>query len=196
MSGNGQDSRRGFLSRLGELGPAWITALAALLVALTSAGFFAGRAAGQPRPSPTVTVTAPARIGQGEGSSSPPAAATAGTQLGSYPVDLTGSYGVPLGPARPAPSQYSADGIGDLVKIDSRIGPGGADQMVLLPDGTDPTYQQCKSATNFSGQIVPVTGSSFCIIETTGYIAGAEVTAVGPTVSNVNFTITVWKNSA
>jgi hypothetical protein len=194
MSANGPDKHRGFLARFAELGPAWISALTAVLVALTSAGFFAGRAAGQPRPSPTVTVTAPARIGGGQGSASPPAAA--GTQVGSYPVDLTGSYGVPLGPAQPAQSQYSADGIGDLVKIDSRIGPGGADQMVLLPDGTTPTYQQCASATNFSGQIVPVTGSSLCIIETTGYIAGAEVTAVGATVSSVTLTITVWKKAA
>jgi hypothetical protein len=193
VSESGQGSHPGFLARLGELGPAWISALAALIVALTGAGFFAGRVTGQPGPRPTVTVTAPANAAAG--SASPPGLAVAGTQLGSYPIDLTGDYGVPLGPAQPAQSEYSADGIGDLVKTNSRIGPGGDDQMALLPDGTTPTYQQCKSSTNFSGQIVPAAGSAFCLIETTGYIVGAEVTAVGPTVSNVNLTITVWKNA-
>ena len=113
----------------------------------------------------------------------------------SYTVDLAGNYGVPLGPAKPTQSQYSADGIGDLVKTYSRIGAGGNDQMVLLPDGTTPTYRQCKSTTNFSGQIVPTTGSAFCIIETTGYVVGAVVTAVSASVNDVTLTITVWKNS-
>lgn len=194
VSDSRQGTPRGFFARLGELGPAWISALAALIVALTGAGFFAGRATGQPRPSPTVTVTVPASPTTSTGSSSPPASAV-GKDLDSYTVDLAGNYGVPLGPAKPTQSQYSADGTGDLVKTYSRIGAGGNDQMVLLPDGTTPTYRQCKSTTNFSGQIVPTTGSAFCIIETTGYIVGAIVTAVSASVNNVNLTITVWKNS-
>lgn len=194
VSDSRQGSKRSLFARLGELGPAWISALAALIVALTGAGFFAGRVTGQPAPGPTATITVPASPRASTGASSPPASAV-GKDLGSYTIDLAGNYGVPLGPAKPTQSQYSPEGIGDLVKTYSRIGAGGDDQMVLLPDGTTPTYQLCKSTTNFSGQIVPTRGNAFCIIETTGYIVGATVTAVSASLSDVTLTITVWKNS-
>lgn len=55
VSENNQRPRRG-RARIGELGPAWITAIAALIVALTGAGFFAGRVTA----GPTKTVAPPA----------------------------------------------------------------------------------------------------------------------------------------
>lgn len=42
MESDDRQSRRGW-RQLGELGPAWITAIAALIAALTGVGFFAGR---------------------------------------------------------------------------------------------------------------------------------------------------------
>ena len=55
MSDKEGPQRRGW-ARLGELGPAWITAGAGVIVALAAAGFFAGRAT-TPTPAPTQTVT-------------------------------------------------------------------------------------------------------------------------------------------
>ena len=55
MSDKEGPQRRGW-ARIGELGPAWITAGAGVIVALAAAGFFAGRAT-TPTPAPTETVT-------------------------------------------------------------------------------------------------------------------------------------------
>lgn len=82
-SDHNQQPRRGW-ARLGELGPAWITAIAALIVALTSAGFFAGRATSEPtvaaKPAKTLSAkhgsassSAPAVPGQGSSQPAAPA---------------------------------------------------------------------------------------------------------------------------
>lgn len=42
MSDGTESHKKSALARFGELGPAWITAIAALIVALTGAGFFVG----------------------------------------------------------------------------------------------------------------------------------------------------------
>ena len=55
MSDKEGSPRRGW-ARIGELGPAWITAVAGLIVALAAVGFFAGRVT-TPTPAPTETVT-------------------------------------------------------------------------------------------------------------------------------------------
>jgi len=67
MSVSNRPPRRGW-ARLGELGPAWITAIAALIVALTGAGFFAGRVTA----GATNTVVAP--VLPSKASSAPPTA--------------------------------------------------------------------------------------------------------------------------
>jgi hypothetical protein len=53
MSADNERPRRGW-ARIAELGPVWISAIAALIVALATAGFFTGRAT-----APTVTTAAP-----------------------------------------------------------------------------------------------------------------------------------------
>lgn len=184
-----------------ELGPKWIGALGTLIIALTGAGFFAGRVTGQPVPNPTVTVTVPATSVAGSPparTASPQASAdTNGALLGSYHIDLAAGYSVPLGPTRPAQSEYSTAGTGDLAKVYSRLQPGGNDQMAQLPDGTAPTYQDCANATDFTGMILPTLGTSFCLIETTGLIAGAEVTAIGNASSgDVIIKVAVWRHQA
>jgi hypothetical protein len=200
------DNESGWMRRFGELGPAWIGALATLIVALTGAGFFAGRITGQPAPQATVTITDPASPNTvGTSPSAPqsvsppaprPAAAVAnGVHLGSYSIDLAAGYAVPLGPTRPTQSEYSATGNGDLYKVFSRLDTGRNDQMVILPDGVTPTYQKCANATNLTTEVIPTVGTSFCLIETTGLIAGAEVTALGSS-GDAIIAITIWKHSA
>jgi hypothetical protein len=54
--GDKEESQRRGWARIGELGPAWISAIAAVIVALAAAGFFAGRVT-TPTPAPTETVT-------------------------------------------------------------------------------------------------------------------------------------------
>ena len=55
MSDKEEPQRRGW-ARMGELGPAWISAIAAVILALAAVGFFAGRVT-TPTPAPTETVT-------------------------------------------------------------------------------------------------------------------------------------------
>lgn len=59
-SGQGGGPEKNGWARLLEVGPAWITAITGVIVALTAAGFFVGHAtagSGAATPAPTVTVT-------------------------------------------------------------------------------------------------------------------------------------------
>jgi hypothetical protein len=72
--------------RFAEIGPVWLSSIAALIVALTGTGFFAGRVTAQTQPRPTKTVTATVTVmaspvvhqgGTGNPTSTPSASATA-----------------------------------------------------------------------------------------------------------------------
>ena len=111
--------------------------------------------------------------------SSGPASATAnGTPLGSYSIGLASGYTVSLGSTQPPQSAFSSTGNGDLEKVYSRLQPAGDDQMEALPDGAMPTYQECSTDTDFTGMIIPYVGTSFCLTEASGLIAGGEVAAI------------------
>jgi hypothetical protein len=92
-----QSTRHGW-ARLGELGPAWITAIATLILALTGAGFFAGRATA----TPAKTVTAPARL------SEKPSASPAATPR-EQPSNIASSSGITyLSQLTPLQTGYSS----------------------------------------------------------------------------------------
>ena len=120
-----------------------------------------------------------------------------GTPLGSYSIDLATGSTVSLGSTQPPPSAFSSTGNGDLEKVYSRLQPAGDDQMETLPDGAAPTYQECSTDTDSTGMIIPYVGTSFCLTETSGLIAGGEVTAIssGDFASNVvTIHIFIWRH--
>ena len=193
--GNGR--RRG---RIGELGPAWISAIAAVIVALTGAGFFAGRvsapasSANQPNKISATTVPTAAPVSAGATASPSGAAATAGngTLLGSYGFQLTNGYNAPLGPTAPTQSQIAAGGAYD-VGYNGDLYAGSNEKMISLPAGTTPTYSACTTGTVFEDNASPAQGTSFCIIETSGRVAGVTVTSMGSSQSYATLQVTVWK---
>lgn len=195
--GNGR--RRG---RIGELGPAWISAIAAVIVALTGAGFFAGRVsapaslANQPTKISATTVPTAAPVSAGTSASASPSGVAAtvgnGTLLGSYSFQLTNAYNAPLGPTAPTQSQIAAGGAYD-VGYSGDLSAGNNEKMISLPAGTTPTYSACTTGTVFEDSASPAQGTSFCIIETSGRVAGVTVTAMGSSLSYAVLQVTVWK---
>ena len=197
--GRGRTTTR--LGRIGELGPAWLSALAAVVVALTSAGFFAGRVsatsshATQP---PKITKTAPTAPPVSPGGSASPAALSGagtagnGTQLGSYSFQLTETYSAPLGPTAPTQSQIAAGGAYDI-SYNGSVNSGTNEKMVSLPNGSTPTYSACTTGTLFEESAPTAPGTAFCIIETSGRMAGVTITSVGNSSAYIGLEVTVWK---
>jgi hypothetical protein len=65
--------------------------------------------------------------------------------------------------------------------------------MISLPAGTTPTYSACTTGTVFEDNASPAQGTSFCIIETSGRVAGVTVTSMGSSLSYAGLQVTVWK---
>ncbi len=205
-----QPQKKGFWKRVAELGPAWISALVALISVLTGGAAYVVVVHVGTAPTPTVSPSpAVSRGGPTAGhsvvgtpspESSGPASVTAnGALLGSYSIDLASGYTVSLGSTQPPQSAFSSTGNGDLEKVYSRLQPAGDDQLEALPDGATPTYQGCSTDTDFTGIIIPYVGTSFCLTEPSGLIAGGEVTATssGDFASNsVTIHIFIWHHVA
>lgn len=212
MSNNDRSSQqeaKSFTDRFMELGPAWIGALATLLVALTSAGFFAGRATTQSAPQPTRTVTSTVTVtaspSVGATSSASPAASLGttadGTLMGSYTFTLPQYGSAPLGATTPDQAQILS-GTGKDVIWNTGAGgaplqTGGGDQMLSLPNGSTPTYQMCKTDTLTSGEESYNAGTAYCIIEATGRIAGVVVQSANTAQSpwSLVLHVTIWENA-
>jgi hypothetical protein len=215
MSRPGQSSqqpgKKSAGERFAELGPAWIASIGTLIVALTGAGFFAGRVtvtASSPPPkviTKTVTITASAPA---TAASSPsgtptasPAASSDGELLGSYTITLPRDGSATLGPTKPTAQQILASSGGDIIwdyeDGGAPLSTGSGDQMVGLANGTTPTYQACKNSTLATNSESSNPGTAFCIIETTGRMAGITVKSVDIGVNPVNIVLNVlvWSNS-
>lgn len=201
------------LRTVGELGPAWITAITGLVATLTTAGFIVGHATAgsSAAPQPTVTITKTIQVGAGAavnpapsatgkssaGSTNSTAGATGvanGTQLGSYSIDLSMSYSVPLGATKPTQAQFSSSSSGgDLYfngGVEFRTGLS-SEELVSLPDGATPTYQACSTATTFVDSAGYSAGTSFCVIETAGKLAGVYVSSEQSSYAVLQ--VTVWQ---
>jgi hypothetical protein len=212
LSEDKESSKKGWSERVGELGPAWITAIAALCAVFVGGGYAVGHAqdseahASAPQPTVTVTVTAPAAVTAAAATSpvasspqSPHASQIAtsnGSMLGTYKVELPLGYSIPLGASKPTQSQFDSSELsGDL---DATYFPTyremGSDEMVQLPDGTTPTYRGCINSTAFTNSITGGSlGVAFCIIEN-GKIAGVEVVSQSSTTSDYILQVTVWRD--
>jgi len=165
--------------RLLQLGPAWITAIAGLITALTAAGFFAGRATAPAGPPPTTTSAAPLV---------PP-----GTALTHYTVDLSDTYGTNF-TDKPARPQRSNGSDLDLFYHLGQFNLGGHVQGASL-DRAPPTYDACVADTRYAALLSVDKGSTFCIT-VGGLLAGITVTNFVVTIfSYVTLDITVWQGT-
>lgn len=201
-------SQKSWLERIGELGPAWITAIAGLCAVFVGGGYVAGHASGagahDPAPQPTVTVTATATatvISPVTPSPQTPHASqiaeTNGAVLGSYTVDLPSGYSIPLGASKPTQLQFdSSEKNGDLDDSGSFYQELGSDQMVQLQNGATLTYQACTSSTAFTSDISTGTlGVAFCVLES-GKITGIKVVSQSSTTSDYILQVIVWRNTS
>lgn len=204
-------SQKGWSERIGELGPAWITAIAGLCAVFVGGGYVAGHASGSgaqdPTPQPTVTVTATVTAtvtSPVTGSPNTPHASqiagSNGAELGSYTVDLPSGYSIPLGASKPTQSQFDSSGQnGDLSDLNDGADTYqelGSDEMVKLQSGSTLTYQACTSSTAFTNSISGGTlGVAFCVLEN-GKIAGIKVVSQSSTTSDYTLQVTVWRNTS
>jgi hypothetical protein len=142
--------------------------------------------------SPAVTATTRPRASTGT--------ATDGDLLGSYTFRLGQYTSAPLGATAPTQAQILANS-GDIGwntgAGGSPLQPGNGEQFANLPSGTTPTYQSCKADTVFSNSASPNVGTAFCVIETTGRIAGVTVVSTNMTQTPwyLNLHVTVWVNT-
>jgi hypothetical protein len=199
VSNSNESPRKGRLARILELGPAWITAITGLIVALATAGFFVGRSTtNNPRPAPTVTVTVPAPSHTTAAKSPSPSGSASlnGTLLGSYNINVTVGPGesVPLNATKPTQSQLNT-GAGDLgtgTPADVLVFlPINGDKMLSLPGGSTPSYQSCTADTVFEDQASSSPGTAFCL-SATGRMIGVTVTSLQSAYAVLR--ITVWQN--
>lgn len=137
------------------------------------------------------------REGSATPTPSPDGSATAsnGTQLASYSFQLTNGFSAPLGLTAPTQTQMGPPGSSDIT-FNGIISAGVGERMVSLPDGSTPTYSACATDTVFVTQISQAPGVAFCIIETTGRIAGVTVTSVNnsPNFVDVALKATLWQD--
>ena len=198
--------QKGWSERIGELGPAWITAIGGLIAVFGGGGYVAGHVSGarDPAPQATVTVTAAATTAATspvtQSQQSPHGTRTAnsnGTVLGSYTVDLPSGYSIPLGASKPTQSQFDSSELnGDLDDTGYLYQILGSDQIVQLQDGSALTYQACTSSTAFANNISTGTiGTAFCVLES-GRIAGVKVASQSSNTSDYNLQVTVWRNTS
>jgi hypothetical protein len=212
MSEHDRSPRKSASERFIELGPAWISAISGLLAVLFAAGFFVGRSNGpQAASSPTVrpvktvyvTVTPTVLSSPDVPSGTVPAASAStvgGTLLGKYTFRLPRDGSAPLAATAPTQAQIIAGG-GDVVWQTELGGvplnAGSGDQIASLPNGTTPTYSACKADTLMTNSVSSNPGTSFCIIEGTGKMAGVYVQAMNLQQQPYYITLmaTVWSNT-
>lgn len=205
-----QPRKKSGMGRLAELGPAWISALAALLAALAAAGFFAGRVSASAGPSaaptaqPTVVVTktmtaSPLAVTGGASPSTPSTPSTAntegnGTELGAYSFRLTNGYSAPLAASAPTQGQITETSASYDIDFNGQIYPGSNERMISLASGSSPTYSACTSGTVFENTAPADTGTAFCIVETSGRVAGITVASVNSSPSYLVLKVTSWQD--
>jgi hypothetical protein len=206
MSADKESSQKRWSERIGELGPAWITAIVGLCALFVGGGYAAGHASGAPDPAPqptvTVTATATATVTSPvtQSQQSPHASRTAksnGAALGSYTIELPSGYSIPLGASKPTQSQFdSSQQNGDLDDSGDVYQELGSDRMVQLQNGSTPTYHACTNSTAFTDNIYTgALGVAFCVLES-GKIAGVKVVSQSSTTSDYILQVTVWRTTS
>jgi hypothetical protein len=192
----------------------WLAWFAALAVALTVAGCSTSASSSQsagdvapkaPTTSTAATTAPPPGAGSptaapqtsspaGSPSAAPVPTVSNGTQLGTYTFDLTNGYAAPLSDTAPGQTQMvqvNSAGTCDVV-YNGGLGTCNQEKIISQPNGSVPTYASCTGGTIFLDGVSAVQGTSFCIIETNGRVAGVTVASVGTSSAYVSLKVTVW----
>jgi hypothetical protein len=194
-SGHDRDASRHQRLDLSKIVAAIIGA-AGVIIAAYVTGSFTGHSIGLGQtPHPTVTVTKTVTPGPDRNISSVHTAI--GEQLGYYSIKLPPGYSVPLGATAPTQSQFLSPGTGgDLTSGNDSFYPGSNDKMVSLPDGTRPTYRACTGDTILVASVPDAQGTTFCVVEPAGIVAGISTPYVSP--ASPDYTILkviVWQGA-
>ena len=180
---------------------ALIGAAATIVVGLIASGAGVLHITVSPAPTHTVFITPSPAVTATTRPSGATGTSANGDLLGSYTFRLGQYTSAPLGATAPTQAQILANS-GDIVwntgSGGSPLQPGSGEQFANLPSGTTPTYQACKADTVFSNTASPNPGTAFCIIETTGKMAGVTVASANLTQSPyyLNLHVAVWANSS
>jgi hypothetical protein len=192
-----QPQKKGFWGHFAQLGPAWIGAIIAVVGLLTGGAVYVvvvhvGTSANATTPpSPAVSRESPTA-----GPTLPEDASTAGngTQLGSYSFPLTGAYSAVLGPTEPTQAQIGQGLASYDITYFYGFHPGPGENMWILPNGSTPTYSACATDRIPVGSAPQTQGTAFCILETTGRMAGITVTSMNNSPNYAVLQVTLWQD--
>jgi|SRR5579863_2414605 len=144
-------------------------------------------------PAASPTVASPATSPSATSSPLPASTAGNGTLEGTYSFQLTEPYSAPLGATAPTQAQIAAGAACDIY-YDGEITSCNSEKIVSLPNGSTPSYSACTASTLFEDSASANQGTAFCIIETSGRVAGISVAAAGNTPSYyVTLKVSVWQ---
>ena len=181
MSDKEGSPRRGW-ARIGELGPAWITAGAGVIVALAAAGFFAGRAT-TPTPAPTETVTV-----------TPGQALTAGHNSSTYWTGQVGfsslsGLGLDFDTKPPSSDQTTIVYEGNALQVTAN------EQLSQWTQSSTPSASDCKLwvTTHPNTEILyPASGMQICIKTDQGRYGLLHIDSAAN--GQLQVTATVWNS--
>ncbi|MBV1850089.1 hypothetical protein [Catellatospora tritici] len=188
-----------------ELAPQWIVAIATLILAMTGAGFFAGKQSAPDTKATDPVAPPPAATTPGQPSPNPaptpspspsPASAVEGTQLGTYTLQIVRGYSVPLPDAAPPKqSEYVNSNSGEDLSfsaMNNYFMPGNP-SIKMVDLRTKPlSYEACTTGTVFSGGLNNIVGTTFCLIMP-GRTIGVKIVSNGQdTKDPVGLSVTVW----
>ena len=138
-------------------------------------------------------VTSPAISPSATSSPAPASTVGNGTLEGAYSFQLTEPYSAPLGATAPTQAQIAAGAACDIY-YNGEITSCNSEKIVSLPNGSTPSYSACTASTLFVDSASANQGTAFCIIETSGRVAGISVAAAGNTPSYyVTLKVSVWQ---
>jgi hypothetical protein len=183
MGDKEEPQRRGW-ARIGELGPAWISAIAAVILALAGAGFFAGRAT-TPTPAPTETVTVTA--GQTPPSSSSGTSSVYWT--GPVGFSLTSGLGLDFDTKPPSYDQTTIVYEGNALQATANA------QLSRWTQSSTPSASQCQLwvTTHPNTQIIlPASGMQICIKTDQGRYGLLHIDSAST--DQLQVTATIWNS--
>jgi hypothetical protein len=175
----------------------WIMAIAALIGALSGAGFFAGRATAPGNPdsssAPQISSGSTGQTSQATSTpeSSPPVSGT-GTLLTHYPIDISAGYGINFGntPARPENCDTILYVTDNLCYDGSRI---GSNEKLSTLNAAVVSYQDCENATIYVSSVTILkVGTTLCITDGS-LVSSATITAIGSNPAYLAFNFNVWE---
>ncbi len=182
-------------SSLAKAGPAWISAVAALITALAAVGFFTTKgtpSAGSPGSTGVSATATPSAHGTSASPAHVPTSAArvaSGKRLTRYTVDVADGYGFILSdrPGRP-----DRDNDNDFLVLNGQVNAQSV-QLAMLDPGTDVSYPACMADTRYASFLPVNHGDAFCM---TGkdYVAGVKVLKVELSIPGyIRMDVTIWR---